>query len=169
MASRLTITRRTALLLPLIAAACTRAPRFLTYSGPEVTQLLIYKGERRLELWHHDVMLNQYEVFLGQNPIGHKQYEGDSRTPEGDYIIDRRNPESDYHLSLGISYPNEEDIARAEARGWRPGGDIFIHGRGPDGRFARGDWTAGCIAVDDDEIEVIYSMVNNGTPITIHP
>lgn len=162
------LTRRS-LMLMLLAASCTRAPRFLSYNGPEVTRLVVYKGERRLELWHDETLLETYEIFLGQNPIGHKEYEGDSRTPEGEYIIDRRNPQSAYHLSLGISYPNEEDSARAAERGLPPGGDIFIHGRGPDGRFARGDWTAGCIAVDDDEIEVIYSMVRNETPIIIHP
>lgn len=161
------LTRRSLILMLL--ASCTRAPRFLTYDGPEVTQLRVYKAERRLELWHHDVMLREYGMFLGQNPIGHKEYEGDSRTPEGSYIIDRRNPQSAYHLSIGISYPDEDDIVAAAERGLPPGGDIFIHGRGPDGRFARGDWTAGCIAVDDDEIEEIYSMVPNGTPIEIYP
>ncbi|MEZ5750528.1 MAG: L,D-transpeptidase family protein [Paracoccaceae bacterium] len=161
------MTRRLALLM--LAAACTRAPRFLSYDGPEVTEIRVYKAERRMELWHEDVMLREYEIALGFAPEGHKEREYDGRTPEGQYIIDRRNPNSAYHLSLGISYPDENDRAHAAELGVDPGGDIFIHGRGPDGRWARGDWTVGCIAVDDDEIEEIYSMVNTGTAITIYP
>ena len=157
------------LFLVMLLAACSRPPRFLTYTGPEVTELRLYKAERRLELWHEDQILRTYEVGLGQNPIGHKEYEGDSRTPEGLYYIDRQNPQSAYHLSLGISYPNAEDIARAEAAGVSPGGDIFIHGKGPRHPFARGDWSAGCITVTDREIEEIYSMVRIGTPIMIYP
>jgi murein L,D-transpeptidase YafK len=93
---------------------------------------------------------------------------GDGRTPEGRYYIDRRNPRSDFYLSLGVSYPNVVDIARARAMGVRPGGDIFIHGgprRAADRR--KKDWTAGCIAVSDKEIEEIWSMVPTGIPITI--
>lgn len=161
------ITRRIAVLMVL--AACARAPRFLVYNGPAITEIRLYKAERRLELWHEDQMLHQYVVGLGQNPIGHKEFEGDSRTPEGAYIIDRRNPQSTYHLSLGISYPNAEDIAHAEAAGLSPGGDIFIHGQGPGNRRRRGDWSVGCITVTDREIEDIYSMVQDGTPIMIYP
>lgn len=161
------ITRRVAVLMVL--AACSRAPRFLEYNGPEITEIRVYKAARRMELWHHDEMLHEYEIGLGQNPIGHKVYEGDSRTPEGRYIIDRRNPQSSYHLSLGISYPNEEDTARAEALGLRPGGDIFIHGQGRGNRRQRGDWSVGCITVTDSEIEEIYSMIATGTEIVLYP
>ena len=107
---------------------------------------------------------------LGFAPEGHKQFEGDGRTPEGTYIVDKRNPESTYHLSVGISYPNEADIAFAEAQGLSPGGDIFIHGGprpGIDPTDVR-DWTAGCIAVTDRQIEEIYAMVKDGTPIDIY-
>lgn len=161
------VSRRVAMLMLL--ASCTRAPRFLEYNGPDVTEIRIYKAQRRMELWHNEQMLNEYEVGLGQNPIGHKVYEGDSRTPEGRYIIDRRNPQSLYHLSLGISYPNEEDIARAEALGLSPGGDIFIHGQGPGNRRQTGDWSVGCITVTDREIETIYAMVRDGTEVVLHP
>jgi len=161
------IPRRMAVLMLL--AACARTPQFLTYNGPEVTEIRIYKAERRMELWHHDQMLNDYEIGLGQNPIGHKEYEGDSRTPEGRYTIDRRNPQSTYHLSLGISYPNEADIEHAETLGLPPGGDIFIHGQGRGNRFRRGDWSVGCITVTDREIEDIYAMVREGTEIVIYP
>lgn len=162
---------RAALAALLLAAltACSSGPRFLEYHGPEVTRVIVEKGARRMHLMHHDQVLKSYRVQLGSNPIGHKRQRGDGRTPEGEYYIDRRNPRSRFHLSLGISYPNEADVAYAAARGVDPGGDIFIHGRGPNHRRARGDWTAGCIAVTDREMEVIYAMVLDGTPITILP
>lgn len=156
-------------LLGMVLLACSSGPRFLSYDGPQVTQVRVHKSARTMELMHFDTVLRSFQIQLGRNPVGHKQREGDRRTPEGEYVIDRRNPRSAFHLSLGISYPNEEDAARAEENGWRPGGDIFIHGRGPNHRGARGDWTDGCIAVTDREIELIYAMVRDGTPITIYP
>lgn len=152
-----------------LLAACASGPRFLTYDGPEVTRVMVHKTERRLELWHHDTVLRTFAIQLGRSPEGHKERQGDGRTPEGDYIVDRRNPGSSFHLSLGINYPRPEDVARAQELGVSPGGDIFIHGRGPNHRWARGDWTEGCIAVRNREIEVIYAMVRDGTPITILP
>lgn len=156
-------------LLGTFLVACSSGPRFLTYDGPQVTQIRVHKSARVMELMHFDTTLRSFNIQLGGNPNGHKMFEGDRRTPEGHYVIDRRNPRSAFHLSLGISYPNEEDAARAEENGWRPGGDIFIHGRGPNVRRPRGDWTDGCIAVRDREIEVIYAMVHDGTPISIYP
>jgi hypothetical protein len=148
-------------------ASCSSGSKFRTYNGPEVTQIIVYKAERRMELWHHDRMLRSFRVDLGGNPFGHKERRGDRRTPEGDYLIDRRNPNSRFHLSIGIDYPNAADRAHAAANGWDPGGDIFIHGRGPRFASARGDWTDGCIAVTDREMEDIYAMVRIGTPIRI--
>lgn len=156
--------------LPLGLAACVREPsKFLVYKGPPVTRILVFKEARQMQLMHFDRVLASYEISLGFSPEGHKNFEGDGRTPEGEYLIDRRNPNSRFHLSLGINYPNEADIAFAKAEGKKPGGDIFIHGRPP--KYQRGprDWTWGCIAVTDREIEVIYSMVNDGTPISIFP
>ncbi|MCC5955653.1 MAG: L,D-transpeptidase family protein [Natronohydrobacter sp.] len=158
-----------ALMLVGVLASCGSPSKFRTYHGPEVTRIVVNKGERRMHLYHHNQRLRSFRVQLGGNPIGHKQREGDRRTPEGDYIIDRRNPNSAFHLSIGISYPNEMDRARAEANGWRPGGDIFIHGQGPRFQRARGDWTDGCIAVTDRQMEDIYAMVRDGTPIRINP
>jgi murein L,D-transpeptidase YafK len=152
-----------------VLLACSGAPRFLHYDGPEVTRVVVHKAERRMELWHHDELLRVFRVQLGRNPVGHKVMQGDGRTPEGDYIVDRRNPRSAFHLSLGINYPRPEDVEVARMLGVNPGGDIFIHGRGPNHRWARGDWTEGCIAVRDREIEVIYAMVRDGTPVTILP
>lgn len=159
-----------ALVLVGIVASCSKPPsKFRTYRGPEVTQVVVYKSARRMEMWHHSRLLRSFNVQLGGDPFGHKRREGDRRTPEGDYIIDRRNPNSAFHLSIGINYPNEYDIAYAELNGWRPGGDIFIHGQGPRFQRARGDWTDGCIAVTDREMEDIYAMVRDGTPIRILP
>lgn len=154
------------LALAAIAAACSR---FQTYRGPEVTRVHVLKGQRRLYLMHHDQVLKSYDIGLGFAPEGHKQFSGDGRTPEGAYVIDRRNPNSEFHLSIGIDYPNATDRAFAFSQGRDPGGDIFIHGKPWKYRNAPRDWTAGCIAVEDDEIEEIYAMVRNGTPIYIHP
>lgn len=110
--------------------------------------------------------LKTYRFQLGFAPIGHKRVEGDGRTPEGQYWIDRRNPNSRFHLSLGISYPNQNDVEMARSLGMPPGGDIFIHGTPRDYR-GQDDWTWGCIAVSNREIEEIYSMVREGTPIFI--
>jgi murein L,D-transpeptidase YafK len=119
-------------------------------------------------LIHEDRVLKTYDVALGFAPEGHKEFEGDGKTPEGAYYITHKNPNSNFHLSLGISYPNAADIAFAEAAGKDPGGDIFIHG-GPRQPITQRDWTWGCVAVSDKEIEVIYSMVKPGTPIFILP
>ena len=149
-------------------SACSPS-KFRDYDGPEVTRVVVDKGDRRMYLLHHGEVLKSYHVELGFTPEGHKQFEGDGKTPEGHYLIDRRNPNSDFHLSLGISYPNEEDIAFAKAQGQSPGGDIFIHGK-PNKKTGTGpDWTAGCISVTNRQMEDVYAMVKNGTPITLQP
>lgn len=137
------------------------------YTGPEVTRVQVFKGARRMQLLHKQTLLTEYTVDLGFAPEGHKEQEGDGRTPEGAYLIDRRNPNSSYHLSIGISYPNADDIAAAEAKGVEPGGDIFIHGT-PDRWRNTPDWTWGCIAVTNKEMEEIYVMVQNGTQIFLY-
>ena len=139
------------------------------YSGPAVTRIVIYKGRRRMYLMSGEKVLKKYKIGLGGNPIGPKQFEGDGKTPEGSYIVDRRNPNSAYHLSLGISYPNQIDAENAALVGRRPGGDIFIHGRAGENRGKGRDWTAGCISVSDRNIEKIYMMVQDGTQVDIFP
>ena len=151
------IPRRVLLLGGLAALLSGCASKFRSYNGPEVTRLRMYKAQRLLVLDGTDDVLRTYPIGLGFAPEGHKQFEGDGRTPEGSYVIDRRNPDSLFHLSIGISYPNEADIAFAEAQGRSPGKDIFIHGgprRGIDPVNVR-DWTAGCISVTDRQIEEI--------------
>jgi len=115
-------------------------------------------------------IIRKFKVGLGFNPKSHKSKQGDGRTPEGLYFIDRKNYNSKYFLSLGISYPNTEDKKYAKSLDIDPGGDIFIHG-GPryKGEFGKRDWTAGCISVSDKNMKVIYSMVKAGTPILINP
>ena len=149
----------------LAVAGCSS--KFKSYDGPKITSVVVNKGERQLYLLHHEQVLKQYRFDLGFAPTGDKKVEGDGKTPEGTYVIDRRNPNSSFHLSIGISYPNAGDRAEAKALGQNPGGEIFIHGQ-PNLKRARGpDWTAGCIAVKNREIEQIYAMVDNGTLITL--
>lgn len=147
-------------------SAC--ASKFRSYNGPSVTLVEVHKAERKMYLLHNSKVLKTYDIDLGFAPAGHKQFEGDGKTPEGIYYISHRNPNSDYHLSLGISYPNDTDRAFAAAAGKPTGGDIFIHG-GPLRKNARADWTAGCISVSDKQMEVVYSMVKPNTPIRILP
>jgi murein L,D-transpeptidase YafK len=148
-----------------LTAGCSR---FITYSGPEVTRIEVHKSSRQMYLFHHDELLESYEFELGFAPVGHKTTEGDGRTPEGRYMIDRRNPNSEYYLSIGLNYPNEADRAQARERGVSPGGDIFIHGTNREFR-RRDDWTAGCIAVSNRDMREIYAMVQDGTIIDIFP
>jgi murein L,D-transpeptidase YafK len=152
--------------LMVTAAACGK---FQRYDGPAVTQIVVNKGAREMFLLHNGEVLKSYDVGLGFAPAGDKKIRGDGKTPEGDYHIDRRNPESQFYLSLGISYPNANDVAEARAMGKSPGGDIFIHGRPWKNRKGGRDWTAGCIAVTNAEMREIYAMVRTGTPIRINP
>lgn len=127
-----------------------------------------------MELMHAGHVLRTYKIALGRDAVGPKSRQGDHRTPEGVYIIDSRNASSQFHRSLHISYPNPNDRERARKLGVSPGGDIFIHGL-PNGYGFIGaahrarDWTDGCIAVTDDEIEEIWKLVGNGTPVEIQP
>lgn len=167
-------TRRTVTFsLLALLAACGKPPsKFRSYAGPPVTQVAINKGQRRMYLLSGQTVLRSYDIGLGNEPVGDKFFEGDGKTPEGMYYIDRFNPRSRYHLSVGISYPDPRDVAEAAAMGMDAGGDIMIHGWGPEGNVLapkKRDWTAGCIAVKDDEIEEIYAMLQVGVPVVINP
>jgi len=145
-----------------------------TPSDLVVEKVLVIKSERSLQLLVKGEVYRQYNIALGDNPVGHKQKEGDERTPEGNYVIDYRNPQSRFHLSLHISYPNSEDKQQAKLRGVNPGGDIFIHGMPKSAQWLGAmvnnlDWTDGCIAVSNSEMEEIWALVKNGTPIEIRP
>jgi tetratricopeptide (TPR) repeat protein len=137
-------------------------------------KVLIEKKERRLTLLSKGEVIKTYKIALGGNPVGPKERQGDNKTPEGTYIIDSRNRDSGYHLSLHISYPNEKDKMRAKELGVSPGGDIMIHGiknglSWVGASHAEVDWTKGCIAVADEEMEEIDKRVPNGTIVEISP
>lgn len=138
----------------------------------QIDRILVEKGARRLTVFRAGKALRSYPIRLGSSPDGDKQSQGDGRTPEGRYRIDRRNPQSAYHLSLGIDYPQADDVARARAGGYSPGGDIFIHGQ-PNGLgrvlTIPYDWTAGCIAVSDAAIEELWRITPTGTEVEIRP
>ncbi len=148
------------------------APVVPEVPAPEIDLVHVDKSERVMTLFSQGRPVRTYAgIQLGDEPVGHKRFQGDERTPEGRYMIDFGNPQSAYRLSLHIDYPNAADRAYAQARGRSPGGDIFIHGQPnswPTGRVP-GDWTDGCIALSDPEIEELWSMVGDGTPIQIDP
>ena len=160
--------RLAALALTLLAGCAPAASQ--TY--PTADFVLVDKSDRVLTLFAEGKPYRNYQgLQFGGAPDGHKRFEGDERTPEGRYAIDTRNPASAYHLSLRISYPSEQDRAYAAARGASPGGEIFIHGQPnwlPAGRLP-GDWTDGCIALANAEIEELWRLVPDGTPIEIRP
>ncbi len=138
-------------------------------SGP-IDRILIEKSARRLTVYRDGRALRTYAIVLGFAPEGDKERQGDGKTPEGQFRIDRRNANSRFHLSLGIDYPQREDVIRARAGGYAPGGDIFIHGQ-PNAFYGkatlRHDWTAGCIAVANAEIEELWRITPIGTPVEI--
>lgn len=139
----------------------------------------VYKSQRYLILEHQHNMIRRYPIRLGFNPIGHKVQEGDGKTPEGRYIIDWRNPQSSFYKSLHVSYPNAKDQQKARQLGVSAGGDIMIHGSATTKQvkalpnlmhyFPQKDWTWGCIAVRNMDIDEIWQLVNNETVIEIHP
>jgi murein L,D-transpeptidase YafK len=135
-------------------------------------KVVVLKSYRKLLLMKGDEVLKTYIVSLGGNPVGAKIRQGDNKTPEGTYILDRHNANSQYHRSIHISYPNSDDLARARKLGVSPGGELFIHGLPNDfhgDSEALGDWTEGCIAVTNAEIDEIWRAVPDGTPIEIKP
>lgn len=140
-------------------------------TGP-VSRILVEKSARRMQVFVGEDLMRVYRIRLGFTPQGDKQQEGDGRTPEGQFRIDRRNAGSAYHLSLGIDYPQPEDRARAVALGVSPGGHIFLHGQPnqlPEGMTLGHDWTAGCIALADAEIAELFAATPLGAVVEIRP
>lgn len=137
-------------------------------------RILIEKSARRLSLLKQDRLLRSYKISLGRNPVGKKEFEGDNKTPEGDYVVDFHKPDSAFYKALHISYPNAEDMTYAAKHNKNAGGQIMIHGM-PNKmgwvkrlhRFV--DWTKGCIAVTNAEMDEIYYAVDDGTPVKITP
>lgn len=137
-------------------------------------RVIVRKSERQMYLMHGSAILRTYRVALGLNPVGPKEQEGDSRTPEGHYQLTRRNPHSEYFLSIQVSYPNDKDLQRAKRNRLTPGGSIMIHGLPNDLRrepsyYEQRDWTDGCIAVSDSDMLEIWLMTPQDVPIDILP
>ncbi|MEO1550152.1 MAG: L,D-transpeptidase family protein [Pseudomonadota bacterium] len=153
-------------LLGSFAGLCVAGPSWSR--TPDVTRILVEKRARKMTLFAGRQTVRSYRIDLGFAPRGTKRRFGDGRTPEGAYYIDRRNPNSAFHLSLGINYPNRDEMRKARAAGIDPGGDIFIHGE-PNSAVppSHPDWTAGCIAVTNREMEEIWGLVPLGTLIDI--
>jgi murein L,D-transpeptidase YafK len=160
--------RRPLLLFVLLSTVASAEPKF----EPKVDRVVVLKTKHELLLLSGDHVVKSYRVALGRGGLGPKRRQGDGRTPEGLYRIDHRNPASKFHLALHISYPQTTDIQRAQRLGVSPGGDIMIHGLGREfswvgSRHLLSDWTEGCIAVTDSEIEEIWEMVPDGTPVEV--
>lgn len=139
-----------------------------------INSIIVYKSKRQLLAYSGDKLIKTYIISLGGQPEGDKKIEGDKKTPEGVYYINDKNPKSGYHKNLGISYPNEQDINEAKKIGKPTGGDVKIHGLrnklGFISKFQRWyDWTAGCIALTDEEVDELYNSVKIGTRIEIKP
>lgn len=157
-------------------------PLVLYYFYPEqklpaeiqIDKLVVYKSKRQLLAYSNGRLVKTYKISLGGQPMGDKEFEGDKKTPEGLYFINDKNPNSGYHKNLGVSYPNEEDVAYARQHNKSPGGEIKIHGLRNHtsflGKFHRWfDWTLGCMAVTNEEIDELYGAVKVGTEIDIRP
>jgi murein L,D-transpeptidase YafK len=171
--------------LAALLAACVSTPEVPRQSSgislppqpdfaPQLADfVLVDKSDRALWLYANGNAFRRFDgLQFGDAPQGHKRFQGDERTPEGRYTIDYRNPRSSYHLSLHISYPDGADRAFAAQNGRSPGGAIFLHGQ-PNGLSAdhrmQGDWTDGCIALANHEIEELWRLIPDGTPIEIQP
>ncbi len=143
-------------------------------SLPTADRVLVVKSEHRLYLMREGQPFRSYRVALGLNPLGHKEREGDFRTPEGEYRLDGRNPSSDFFLSIHVSYPNDQDVAYAHRNRWKPGGSIMIHGlpnvpRKSLDYYHSADWTDGCIALSNNDMLEIWLLTRPNTPIEIRP
>lgn len=140
------------------------------------SRIEVHKADRKLLVYAADRLLATYPVVLGGSPVGHKRQEGDRKTPEGDYLLDRKNPRSAYHLSIHVSYPNAADRRQARASGVSPGGDIMIHGQPNDAAFRKAlaaypglDWTDGCITLSNADMKRLWDQVEVPIPIRIEP
>jgi murein L,D-transpeptidase YafK len=146
----------------------------IAYGGQVADSVLVIKSESRLYLMREGRELASFKVAFGSKPKGHKQQQGDQRTPEGHYILDYKNPHSNYYKSIHISYPNAQDRANARKHGADPGGDIMIHGQ-PNGYEKLSfivqffNWTDGCIALSNSDMDLVWKAIIPGTPIEIRP
>ncbi len=171
---RLTAAPATVLAAGVLIALASLAPVARAAEFEMADQVIVDKSQRKLLLMKGDRVLKSFDVALGLVPKGHKSREGDFRTPEGQYALDRRNANSDYFLSIRVSYPNEQDKRKAARQGVDPGGQIMIHGQPNFPRhsmdyYRSQDWTDGCIAVSNADMVDIWAMTGANTPIRILP
>nr|WP_276899689.1 L,D-transpeptidase family protein [Pedobacter kyonggii] len=164
----------TILLLVIAATIYNLYPEQKLPSNTEIDYIIVKKSNRQLLAYSKQKLIKTYQISLGDSPVGHKEFEGDEKTPEGVYVINAKNPNSSYHKNLGVSYPNKKDIAKAKLLSKDPGGDIKIHGirnnLGFIGKFQRFfDWTNGCMALTNNEVDELFYAVNIGTKIEIRP
>ena len=160
-----------------LSGCTTQPPSKTTRANGPVDTVVVKKSQRQLELLSRGQVVRQYRVALGAAPVGHKYREGDQRTPEGRYRLNWRNSQSNFYKSMHISYPSDTDRALSRQLGYNnPGGMIMLHGlpnyiQSPNLRqqYANRDWTEGCIAVQNHEMDEIWSLVKDGTPIHIIP
>jgi murein L,D-transpeptidase YafK len=150
------------------------APRLSAQGATKVDRIVIEKSKRTLTLMAGPKILMTYKVALGGQPVGAKDRQGDHKTPEGIYSVDSKNPNSQFYKALHISYPNPADRANARKLGLSPGGDVEIHGLGSKwgwigAKHRLTDWTDGCVAVTNEEIEEIYPLIKVGTTVEIRP
>ena len=169
-----------ALLLFSLFLAASHTPAHAAEPGKTVTgpwkadRVLVVKSERRLYLIRDNKVFATYRVALGPQPRGHKVFAGDGRTPEGLYVLDHKHPASRFYRAIHVSYPSSRDVAEARKYGGRPGGLVMVHGQPANGRnghrdYRPWDWTAGCIAVSNAEMDEIWDATDEGTPIEILP
>jgi murein L,D-transpeptidase YafK len=162
------------LLFASSSSAVVFADQTARLSLPKADRVVVLKSERRLVLMRGDFVLKVFPIALGRYPKGHKQYQGDAKTPEGEYLLDFKLKNSQFYRAIRVNYPNARDRAKAQALGKDPGGKIMIHGL-PNSMSAERvghpyiDWTQGCIAVNNKQMDEIWQMVDAGTPIEIHP
>ncbi len=165
---------RSLLILVALVAAYYYFPEPHLPKNAHIDSLVVFKSKHELLAYSNGKLLKTYTISIGKNPVGKKEYEDDKKTPEGTYCIKDKNPNSGYYKNLGISYPNRDDLENAKKLGKPTGGDVKIHGLKNGDWYTRKfhrwkDWTNGCIALTDEEVEELYNAVPVGTPIQINP
>lgn len=169
-----TSAKTTEVTAPKPAAKKAKRPAAKPVAKITVDSIAIHKADRELQVFYNQELVKTYKVALGLSPVGAKEVEGDNKTPEGLYYIRGKNPFSRYYKSLAVSYPNQKDLAHARELGQSPGGDIMIHGlmqhmNNKGKNHIKSDWTFGCIAVTNEEIDELFVSVKTGTPVFITP
>lgn len=160
--------------LPFVLSACDINTQSNLESLPPIDRIVVEKSQRTLSVYSNQERLRQYKISLGKSPIGHKEKEGDHKTPEGIYSISAKKPNHKFHKALAISYPNQKDKENATRKGHSPGGGVLLHGYEPHLSWVSQnhpllDATRGCILLTNPEMEQIFNATPIGTTIEIKP